>query len=535
MLKLRPFHLIILVITAFFLLFSFSGQASIKDREEKKPDMITIDLGPDFGKNEMAEVTFLHDLHSLALDQQCLSCHDQKKEAFDFSFIPADQQPSMESYHDKCIACHVEKKAANIPSGPMAEQCGACHQRNPSMVSSRTNLRFDKSLHYVHVDSAKIKGKGAEDKENCSACHHRYNSDQKELVYTKGEEESCAYCHGAEEKILENKGRVKNIRQASHQSCVACHQEIKTQNGAAGPISCGGCHDSREQEAMALARSKKNMDIPRLKRGQPDQVLLTPWEKEIKDPAPLMPAVAFDHKFHEDQTLTCKSCHHESLKKCSDCHTPGGGEENGGFISLADAMHSPRAEQSCIGCHQQETTAVECAGCHARMPDTVQKDPASCKVCHTLAPEDYQKGQDLALAAAEAVALRSQKTPRDLAEKIPETVVIEDLSQEYEPSQFPHGKVVRALMEKTEKSALARAFHRDPSGLCMGCHHNSPASLEPPKCGSCHDKNGPGSDKISGKPGLKGAFHGQCITCHQEMKVTQVPATDCVKCHELKK
>jgi Class III cytochrome C family/Outer membrane cytochrome MtrC/MtrF-like, domains II/IV len=552
--KPKSFQLVSSAMIVFFILFPFAGQASIKDKTEKRPDIITIDLGPERSQNEMPGVTFLHGLHTQSLDQQCAACHDENKGRLNVSFIPGDQRPSMEVYHEKCIACHVDKKAARDPSGPMVDQCGACHVRNPSVVSSGEKVKFDKSLHFVHVNSGKISsdkvssdkigGTARGDQDNCSACHHQYDESKKELVYEKGEEESCAYCHSTGDTVLANGDqingkRVKNIRQASHKSCVACHQEIKAQNGSPGPVLCAGCHDGRKQAQMASARLEKNPIIPRLKRNQPDQVLLTPWEKEMKDPSPFMPAVAFDHKGHEAQTQSCQSCHHDTLKKCSECHTPGGGEEKGGFVSLSSAMHSAQAGQSCMGCHKKLTTAPECAGCHTRMPTRAKKDSASCTACHNVQPDQYRTAQDFSRVAAETVSARSQKYTKILADKIPETVVIEDLSAEYEPSRFPHGKVVRAILEKTEKSSLAKTFHRNQAGLCMGCHHNSPGSLEPPKCGSCHDTNydtkGPVSGSDFAKPSLKGAFHGQCITCHQEMKVTQVLATDCVKCHELKK
>ena len=116
-------------------------------------------------------------------------------------------------------------------------------------------------------------------------------------------------------------------------------------------------------------------------------------------------------------------------------------------------------------------------------------------------------------------------------EKIPEKVIIKELANEYQPSEFPHRKVVMAIAERVEKSSMANAFHTDQQTLCMGCHHNSPKSLEPPKCASCHGKS---NDIASGKPHLKGAYHGQCITCHQKMEVKQVLATDCIKCHKQK-
>jgi len=346
-------------------------------------------------------------------------------------------------------------------------------------------------------------------------------------MYKKGEEGSCAYCHDATPSKLAGGKTVKDIRTASHASCVACHEQKVAQKQAAGPVTCAGCHDEKEQ-----AKLEKLSTVPRLERNQPDVALLTPQEPGKENQGTFMAAVAFDHKAHEALDISCKTCHHDTLQKCSACHTPDGGEEKGGFVSLAQAMHKTQSNRSCVGCHQQVTTVTpECAGCHAQMPKAAKKDPESCKACHSVDPQMLDAGSDPVMLAKDAVAKRKDTYTKVPADKIPETVVIDDLADTYKASQFPHGKVVRAIMEKADKSALARTFHKDQAGLCMGCHHNSPKSLEPPKCASCHSKNGPGPD---GRPGLKGAFHGQCITCHQDMKVTSVQATDCIKCHELK-
>ena len=37
-----------------------------------------------------------------------------------------------------------------------------------------------------------------------------------------------------------------------------------------------------------------------------------------------------------------------------------------------------------------------------------------------------------------------------------------------------------------------------------------------------------------GRPGLKAAYHGQCMTCHKEMKLEKPASTNCVACHEKK-
>ncbi len=226
------------------------------------------------------------------------------------------------------------------------------------------------------------------------------------------------------------------------------------------------------------------------------------------------------------------------MKKCNDCHGVEGGEQKGGFISLEQAMHKQDSNRSCIGCHKDFTKNADCAGCHSLMP-VKNKNPESCKACHSIPVAQLEVAEPAQVAKKVLTELSSgYKTVKE--DKIPETVVIDGLAAEYKPSQFPHRKVVQAIAKRVEKSGMAKAFHTDQAGLCMGCHHNSPKTLEPPKCASCHSKTGSGlndgSDNgLDGRPGLKGAYHGQCITCHQKMDVKSVAATDCVKCHEEKK
>jgi hypothetical protein len=227
-------------------------------------------------------------------------------------------------------------------------------------------------------------------------------------------------------------------------------------------------------------------------------------------------------------------CHHESLKKCDSCHTDKG-EEKGGFINLGQAMHSVDKSQSCLGCHNEQTKAKDCAGCHYQMPKKAFKDNA-CISCHnvdnkSLPMEMFGDENASGEMARTALEKRDQDYSKVAMDKIPETVEIKTLANEYKASQFPHKMVVKAVFEKAGKNSMAKAFHGDELTLCMGCHHNSPASLTPPKCASCHGKT---PDIATGKPGLKGAYHGQCITCHQQMEVKAVLATDCVKCHEKK-
>ena len=521
MLKVKPFVLIILVLIVLSVLFPFIGQSSVKKSTgDQRLDRINIELGAQLSKEEMPAVGFLHDLHTQAVDGKCTVCHIEKEDGVVFKFKRTDETASMDFYHNNCISCHLEKKAAKEKAGPAAEECRVCHTGAKPKAGSWTKINFDKSLHFVHTSTKEIKSKDAAGNDNCSACHHKYNEKSKEIFYVMGEEESCGYCHKSE-----TQNNISPIRQASHGACVKCHQTLKNKNVGAGPLTCEGCHDKAQQQKIT-----KISDIPRLKRNQPDEVASTGWKTGAQDTKNFMDGVAFNHKGHETRTQSCKVCHHESLKKCKDCHTPEGGDKKGGFISLANAMHTLQSDRSCVGCHKDLTTNSDCAGCHFQAP--VRKSGSqSCKVCHNLAKSDL-KSMDGKAVAKKALTARSQGYKRVTQDKIPEKIVIDILSREYQPGNFPHAKIIQAITERVEKSNMARAFHTDQAGLCMGCHHNSPKTLEPPKCASCHSKNGPGPD---GRPGLKGAYHGQCITCHQKMDVKSVAATDCAKCHEKKK
>ena len=488
--------------------------------EKAGPDRIVIQLENALEKNEMPPVGFLHDFHTKAVGDTCTKCHTEEKGGTVFKFKRTQDQATMEFYHDNCVACHAEKKTAGEPFGPLTAECRSCHGDKPPAGSTWSEIKFDKALPYIHESSAQIKGKVSSEEDNCSQCHHQYNLKSKETFFTKGQEEACIYCHKPEKK-----DDIRRLRNASHDSCVKCHQSLKAKQVSAGPVMCAGCHDETMQ-----AKIEKPDQTPRMKRNQPDVIAITGWKKGGKEKSSFMNAVAFSHEFHEAKAQSCKTCHHETLKKCSDCHSTDGGDVKGGFVSLEKAMHNTDSSRSCVGCHQQTAATQNCAGCHAIMPQATQGS-ASCTTCHNLKTQQIETmgGENAAKGALAALDARYTKVTLD---KIPEEVTIGLLSKDYKPSQFPHRKVVQTIIEKVEVNEMAKSFHGDQAGLCMGCHHNSPKTLNPPKCASCHSKNGPDPD---GRPGLKGAYHGQCITCHQKMAVQTVLATDCVKCHEEKK
>ncbi len=520
--SIRMNRVIIAVMTmAGILGLSLAGYGVQMPVEEEKPlqaDLLIIDGLKEFGELERPPVAFPHDAHTTAMakqDKTCETCHIKKETGASFKFKRlenGDKTAVMDLYHNNCITCHEDTLKSGLASGPVT--CGGCHPEEGLPQMGQLPMGMDKSLHFRHSQTLENK---------CDACHHQYDKEAQKKVYIKGQEDSCRYCH--KEQIEENR---ISMRQASHEGCLSCHQDFIAQEKSAGPVNCNGCHSQEGQTAIAQIE-----DVPRLERNQPDVV----WVKrtatdETATPEVLakMAAVPFDHIRHEKAADSCIVCHHASLNRCADCHTENG-TDAGNNVTLAQAMHEKSAAQSCVGCHQQkQRQEATCAGCHAKAPAEFGTDATRCQVCHS-APtgEQYQAMTDQPQLASQTLDFnRSNRVDLDLS-KIPETVEIKTIVDEYHPVRMPHRKMVQTLATASVEDNLALYFHQSPETLCQGCHHNSPASATPPTCGSCHGK--PFDIKNVGRPGLKAAYHQQCMTCHDQMKIEKPANRDCTACH----
>ena len=537
----------ILSIVAGVLFFGMGAQGVEKATpvpDEERADGILIDGLKAFGKLDRPPVLFLHDAHTDAAEKKkkdCKTCHLEVKKPASLAARKAlspkykrledtDKDTVTDIYHSECIACHREVKGAGDKSGPV-EICGDCHREHTQVASAWVPMEMDKSLHYRHIEATKDQ---ARNEDKCDACHHEYDEIAKKLVYQKDKEGSCLYCH--KDKTEENR---MSSRLASHLSCVDCHRRERAKNPSAeeqkvGPIKCSGCHALENQKKIKVIK-----DVPRIKRKQPDYVLIQPVEAkdlpvEKKEKELRIAPVPFNHKAHEGYNATCRVCHHASLDSCcANCHTLEG-IKDGNYVKLAQAMHDPKSEHSCIGCHDQKQMEKECAGCHAFIPKRRQQESAQCEACHMKAPPEVS-----AMAAKpEEIAKRlidSRGKMKDMFkdDDIPEKVVIKKLVDKYEPSEFPHRKVYKTIVKNIKDNTLANSFHLNEGVLCQGCHHGAPATKNPPTCASCHGK--PFDERNVFRPGMLGAYHQQCSGCHQEMALEKPKPTDCEGCHKEKK
>ncbi|MGD1971590.1 MAG: cytochrome c3 family protein [Desulfobacterales bacterium] len=498
-----------------------------KETPERRADIIYIDSLNVFGKRERPAVIFLHQKHSSAVEKtgkDCAVCHLSTKDpnsgmermsTLYLRLQNTTKQEVMDIYHDNCISCHRETRAAKEPSGPI--DCGGCHQNQKRVVSSWRPFGMDKSLHYRH-------SKASQDK--CETCHHEYNENTKKLYYAKGKEGTCRYCHG--EKTEDNR---ISMRLASHIACIDCHRKLAAKNESAGPIHCNGCHEPGEQKAIEIIK-----DVPRLKLNQPDYLFVkTSASKEKKsNPVTRMNLVPFNHQAHEKYNDSCRVCHHAALDDCVQCHSLEGSKE-GNNVTLQQSMHRLNVNQSCMGCHESQLNQPNCAGCHTSFEKKRQQGTDSCVNCHMVPPnrisDEIQEAAQMRLAA-DTLETRDAITLIYEDQDIPETVIIDELADQYQPVTLPHRKIVRSLFNNIKNNKLANYFHHEKGTMCQGCHHNSPAAKKPPKCASCHGR--PFNAKDAFKPGLMAAYHRQCMECHKAMNIKKPESTNCTACHAKK-
>ncbi|MBT8340490.1 MAG: cytochrome C [Desulfatitalea sp.] len=488
---------------------------------DKRADAILIDGLKAFGPLERPPVYFFHDRHTEAVAKQgkdCLACHPKGEKYLSLKYRRAadvDKTTAMAVYHDDCIACHVDYRKRDIRSGPVT--CGECHVAEAEVLIEHNPMGMDAALHHRHAKAA--------DNE-CRHCHHAYNAETQQLYYAKGEEGSCRYCH--KEQTEENRSAFQT---AAHRGCIACHRAKRAQKEISGPIDCGGCHDPQRQALISRPEQ-----VPRLKRNQPDKTLVKAHRSEPPAGEPKtidrMAVVPFDHQQHEKVGGNCRTCHHAALSACVKCHTLEG-DPDGDQVKLAQAMHQADSERSCVGCHNRKKARPECAGCHAAMPaQRVWASETACRVCHIPQEAPVQRPSDdeslRALAAAMIYQRRQQEAPPDQND-IPETVTIGHLKDAYEAVRMPHRRIYNRMAEMIRDDNLAAVFHTAPTTLCQGCHHNSPSSLKPPQCGSCHGRT---SDALNlTRPGLMAAFHEQCMQCHERMGIEKPAKRECRACH----
>lgn len=511
---------------------------------------ILLSLGPAEHDHSRPQIVFDHEKHVRELGARaCADCHAKKADnslVFEFpknTPSAADPDSLTKAWHDACIGCHSERAQRKEPSGPLT--CGQCHVKDrnsraprhvPVLPSYYEPLRdtyhgdciachsepLRKAEHAPVLDWKKfhiLRSTLPEPQQPPSGFDY-----QRHLKHTRTLEKDCGLCHylsPEKRQAIEKEGKEPECRDwllepdpegswrdedYSHARCVNCHfARVTAGEEKAGPLVCSGCHtpEARTPEQM--------QDVARPECEQKEKILISSGDDTVMD------AVPFNHVEHQLRTTSCQDCHHKGLQACRECHTPTG-DEKGEYITLAQAYHREHAGRSCVGCHNRQKQKPECAGCHHQLPATLESRSA-CTACHSGSLEALQRKR--------APAAQESLLPHDTKE----SWHIEKLGTDYEKVDFKHLAMSKALAAVSEKSSLARHFHADDMTMCAACHHYSPLEKGKPvpACRTCHD-----AQEIlpATRPDLMGAYHQQCLGCHQKMGGTEekMPQT-CEGCH----
>jgi len=522
-----------LILISYGLYKVYTVEATLRVKEVpatiKPENKIAIAHTEIFGKLERPQVIFNHGKHEEAFKKEgCNTCHPEKDGQLIFDFPKTVKKKGktaiMNAYHDGCIDCHKKQSSEKKKSGPAV--CGDCHkEKDKSIAVKYPVVEFDFYYHDKHVKKLKEKI----GKDDCGQCHHTYDINEEDealaLVYENGTEESCYYCHefgqkrGPEltaiTKVAEKKGLT--IRKASHQQCLNCHLKYKEEYLKKGekeacPTECIKCHTGKYRTVAELEK------IVRPDRDQKDKPFIDIENSKMK-------GVTFDHKSHEANSKTCRSCHHETLNACDTCHSLTGKPEGNG-INVANAYHHVFSEHSCAGCHNKKKEEKKCAGCHHFIPamdvETMNPKKETCTACHSGKKDQIAMPKPLSTAGLNK-------------DKVKKEVEIKVLEKEFEPSKFPHRDIIDKLVKVSNDSKMATYFHRNLQTLCAGCHHRSVSEAEaqkdtPPNCRNCHmtayDRQN--LNKIR----LLSAYHSQCLGCHEKMNLEK--GRKCTECHKAK-
>ncbi len=514
-----------------------------------------ISIPDEFDKLERSASRFDHDKHTEALKQEdCTSCHKETEDKqLNFSFAlekpGSGSEALMEAYHQKCIGCHEKRASEKVETGPTT--CDECHAGKPDVQKFVYAPVLPETYNAVndpyHMDCMSCHDDigGHEEKKGAPNWKHfhnkKYGKPHHELAIPKfthslhskhsqvlkeETKEDCKLCHTLSDKkvlMLEEEGAdttadgtivasTLSRKDKLHAKCVNCHLVRSEKEPEAGPIGCKDCHTYKDKPEY-----KDSIVYPDIE--QESKILIEAEGKLRAKPVP------FDHEFHFDVTQSCNDCHHKSMQSCDECHTLDALKnektmKKSGGITLAEAYHQADSKRSCIGCHEEQKQKPDCSGCHQYQKSGLNEN--ACETCHAGTLDELD-------------VTRKLPSPADLfPEDLKDSMVIDLMENEYHGAAFPHGRIVKALTDVSNKNKLASYFHRDKMTMCMGCHHLGPMEEQKmvAECVTCHVAR---NEPTTATPTLLGAYHQQCLGCHKEMggKEEEMPK-DCTGCHQAK-
>jgi len=353
----------------------------------------------------LSEIT---ELHFEGWDEECTSCHEQKKDQHP---VPeGDSFALMAEGSELCGQCHEFEFHKKVVHMPVADgECTTCHQ--PHGYTSETTIKgdglrnlclmchdgFEPEEEHIHGPVAV----GA-----CLACHDPHQSDQPFRLH-KPQTELCLSCHESfaaglntapvvhPPVMYESCTSCHKPHQSSHMFllkermpdlCVTCHEEVgdaarrsKNKHRALqGEKGCGQCHSTHYSQNKGL-----------LPTNQKDLCLECHGQDRKKNPEGLAGL---------DGDLSGNEAVHGPIRdgECSSCHNPHG-SDYGNLLTdnYPEAFYAPYKEGAydfCLKCHDKNLLRFEETSIYTKFRNGKQnlhykhvvnsRKGRTCRACH---------------------------------------------------------------------------------------------------------------------------------------------------------
>jgi len=276
----------------------------------------------------------------------------------------------------------------------------------------------------------------------------------------------CSTCHLTKanghlsQKFLRLNGESRDSVMATyHDNCIACHTELKDKGLAAGPVTCGGCHDKKPP----FVSTRKYINF--------DKSLHYRHLKANND------SCALCH--HQYDEATGKLVYVKGDKySCRDCH----GDER---VNQVDPNRLA-SHDLCITCHRNLAAKnvmpdgpVHCDGCHD--PQIMATYPKLENV-----PRLDIDQPDYVLLSTDAEELTMSKLPTVPFPHKDHEAAIDDCRICHHQTMKPCNECHLLDGHKSEGGVtLRQAMHYIGSDhSCIGCHDHQ---KDLPECAGCHD------------------------------------------------
>lgn len=145
----------------------------------------------------------------------------------------------------------------------------------------------------------------------------------------------------------------------------------------------------------------------------------------------------------------------------------------------------------------------------------------------------FRRGKIIGLAAAAVLAISPPLV------SAADGLLIDSLSELYQGVDFDHDMHIEVLEEDCSQCHHHTVGVATKNPACVSCHRQA-VEVEDPTCGSCHAAEPFTAAEMSRtegiphinhriKPGLKAAYHLNCMGCHQQMG----GPVGCQDCHAM--